>query len=85
MSAQFSFSEPVLTAKCDLQHTFANPCLKRKLETEVKNGFVAVQHHEMCSAEQEYNFISEVSCQSFKLIIAYMHVLSKYFHRAMFE
>lgn len=58
MSGPYAFSGSLLTpAEFDHQHNFANPCLKRKIESEeiLRNGAEIFEDHEMLTQEYQCN------------------------------
>lgn len=63
MSGSYAFSGSLLTAEFDHQHNFANPCLKRKMESEeiLRNGAEIFEDHEMLTQEYQINTFREVS------------------------
>jgi len=64
MSGSYAFSGSLLTpTEFDHQHNFANPCLKRKIESEeiLRNDAEIFGDHEMLTQEYQCNTLRKVS------------------------
>jgi len=64
MSSEFAISEQLLVAGGE--QTFANNCLKRKLEVVGRNGYSATEDHEMKFQDHDCSLKSEVSSFDFE-------------------